>query len=162
MSDFQVAGANLFGNIDSGTIRSLSPGPSIVQYPDFFDQKGIVTKDGRVVMSRPIKDSRTRSWIWSGYRFDILNYDVWYNDLLNLHYRLREQAGLDPHVFLKEPTSKDLFRFIETGGLWVRTPFFVRTKVIHVSQFVSRKGGKTKYEETVIKFIIDDPTWNAF
>ena len=53
MSDFQVAGADLFGNIDSGTIRSLSPGPSVVQYPDFFDQKGLVTKDGRVVMSRP-------------------------------------------------------------------------------------------------------------
>ena len=162
MSDFQVAGADTFGNIDSGTITSLSPGPSFVQYPEYFDQTGIVTHDARAITSRPIRDDRKRSWVWQGYRHNVLNYDVWYNQILNLQYKLRLDASLHANVFIKEPISKGLFKLVESGSVWLREAFFVRVKVIDVTQRVAKAGGHVKYETTTMNFIIDDNSWNAF
>lgn len=162
MNDFQVAGANLLGIIDSGTITTLSPGPTYVTYPDYFNQQGIVLSDQQVVTQRPGKDGRERIWVWEGYRHNILNYDTWYNQILNLQYDLRENAGLHANVFVKEDVSLGLFKLIESGTVWLREAFFVKVKVIGVSRKVSGRGGETKYDTTSMTFIIDDDTWNAF
>ncbi len=159
---FQIAGADLLGNIDSGTIATLSPGPSFVSYPPFFDQRGVVASDQRVVTQRPAKDSRQRSWVWEGYRYDVLSYDTWYNQILNLQYDLRVEAGLHPNVFLKEDVSNGLIKWVEDGSVWVREAFFVKTKVIDVFRQVSSQGGEAKYDSTSLTFTIDDDTWNAF
>ncbi len=159
---FQIAGADLLGNIDSGTIATLSPGPSYVEYPPFFDQKGMVQSDQRVVVQGPLRDSRERKWVWEGYRHNILSYDTWYNQILNLQYDLRENAGLHANVFLKEDVSLGLFKLVQSGTVWLREAFFVKAKVTDVSRQVSNEGGHTKYDTTSFTFIIDDLTWNVF
>jgi len=159
---FQIAGADLLGNIDSGTIATLSPGPSYVEYPSFFDQEGTVQSDQRVVVQGPLVDGRERTWVWADYRHNILSYDTWYNQILNLQYDLRENAGLHANVFLKEDVSLGLFKLVQSGAVWLREAFFVKAKVTDVSRQVSNKGGHAKYDTTSLKFTIDDTTWNVF
>jgi hypothetical protein len=161
---FRIASADLNGIIDSGTIETLSPGPTFVEYPESFDNNPVVSQDGNVVVQAPIKDSRPRHWVWQNYKFDIPRYDALYVKLYNLQTKLR--VGASPAksewVFLYEDVTDELSTRAWGGTEWTKSPAWVRVKVFNVTRQIRRSGGKVTYDDTRLSFIIDDATWNAF
>lgn len=160
---FQYAEADIDGLIDSGTITTLSPGPTYVEYPDTrFETTVHISADGNPVTQASMKDSRTRKWIWARYRPIVPRYEDTFNDLLQLHYKLRLNASKSPWVFLKEDVTENFGKLVYGGGVWSFTADFIRVKVIDVTQNVAPQGGTVIYGTTELTFVIDDAAWNMF
>lgn len=161
---FQIAEADLTGVIDSGTIYTLYPGPTYVDYPPRFEHNVRVSRDGNPIIQAPLSDGRVRKWVWQRYRFDTPRYTTLFNKILNLQYKLRLLAtpAKSEYVFLKEDVSENLSPLAWGGGVWAESDGWIRVKVTNVTQNVAHQGGKVIYEETVMEFVIADPTWNTF
>jgi len=161
---FQIAEADLNGQLDSGTIATLSPGPTFVRYPERFEHTLHVSVDGNPAIQAPMADGRVRSWVWRRYRYDTPKYEGLYNQLLNLQYSLRLKAtpSKNEHVFVKEDVTENLSKLNWTGSVWEHLTDWVRVKVTNVTQNVAEQGGKVIYEETKMDFVISDTNWNTF
>lgn len=159
---FFVATSDLSGNIQSGTIAQLSPGPGSVSYPDKFVNTVRFSKDGSPIVQSPNKDGRTRIWIWRRYSSTFAKYTSLYNQLLQFQYKLRQANGLSPWIYLKDTETGNLTYRQWNGTTWVESSDWVRVKVIQVAQTVANQGGPVKYDETKFEFYIDDPRWNLF
>lgn len=161
---FWVAEADANGAIMSGTILQLSPGPMYVTYPDKFTNEVRYSKDGTPIVQTPLRDGRERTWVWKRYRSSVPKYDTLYNNLLNYHHRLRETASpaKSPWVWVRDTETGNLTYKTWSAGKWVETETWVRVKVIQVTQNIAQQGGFAVYEDTLFKFVIDDPVWNLF
>jgi hypothetical protein len=161
---FYYAEANDSGLINSGTMTLLSPSPTYVEYPNKFETTVHVSRDGNAIVQAPMKDSRSRSWVWAGYRATVPGYESLFSELLQLHYKLRqnETPAKTPWVFLKEDVSNNLGVLEFAAGTWSVNEDYVRVKVIDVTQNVASQGGIVKYGDTRLTFVIDDASWNHF
>jgi hypothetical protein len=161
---FQIAESQTGGIIDSGTIATLSPGPTYVEYPTKFDNTIRFSKDGNPTIQAPLKDARVRHWVWRRYRPTVPGYENLFSQLLQLQYKLRltEDTPKPPWVFLKEDVSENFSPLQFSGGTWSVLDDFVRVKVVDVTQNVARQGGIVIYEETRLSFVVDDSNWNTF
>ena len=161
---FWIAEADTSGNIASGTISLLNPGPTFVRYPEKFTYETRHAKDGNTIIQIPLKDGRERSWVWTRYRSSVPKYDTLYNELLNYHHRLRETStpAKSPWVWVKDTESGNLTYKEWSGGTWIEVETWVRVKVIQVTQNIAQQGGFAVYDETILTFVIDDNVWNLF
>lgn len=160
---FQYALADANGLMDSGTIATLSPGPTFTEYPtEQFKTTIHVSVDGNPVTQSFVKDDRPRKWVWQNYRETVPGYTSMYNSLLQLHYKLRLLAGDSPWVFLKEDVTDMFGKYEYAGGTWSFTSGWIRVKVIDVFQEIRQRGGRVVYDTSGITFVIDDSTFNMF
>jgi hypothetical protein len=143
----------------SYTTMTLSPGPTTVSYPEKRDFKVQVTPDGAVVVSRPMRDSRPRRWIWKRYRPWIATYENQWMVLESLEYRTRLLAGKYPIVEIWEDEST-IGGF--DGMVDASTKKWTKAKFLRVERTVNDSGGPVIYEESFIEFMIDDTSWGAF
>lgn len=159
---FKIAESTASGQINSGTIVTLRPGPTFVSYPEKFEANIFTSKDGNPIIQHPLKDGGVRSWVWVNYRNYVPGYTNLYNQLLQLHHKLRINAGKSPWIYVFDDESANLTRFTYNGSKWVETETWVRVKVSNVTQNLARQGGPAKYDETRMDFLIDDDSWNGF
>ena len=161
---FQYAEADLNGLIDSGTITTLSPGPSYPEYPTRFLNDPQSSKDGNPIIQVPLADDRPRRWTWARYWGTVPGYTQLYSDLLQLQFnlRLKETPAKSEWVFLKEDVSNNWGKLEFSGGTWTLNEDFIRVKVIDVSQNVASHGGIVQYTDMYIEFLVDDSTFNVF
>jgi len=160
---FKIAEATAGGLINSGTIQTLTPGPTYVEYPERFNVEYKTSKDGGVVLQYPPHDARVRNWVWENYKFDVPKYDALYNTLLNLHSKLRLTASppKSEYVFLYEDVTEEFSPLSYGGSTWDESNDFVRVKVIGVTRDVRKAGGKATYDATRLSFVISDPNWTS-
>ena len=161
---FYTAESDTAGNIQSGTITQLNPGPTWVEYPDKFDNEVRYSKDGNSIIQSPLKDSRPRAWVWRRYRQSISKYVSLYNLLLNLQYRNRitSPAAKSPWIYVKDTETNNLTYRQWNGTKWIESEDWVRVKVTQVTQQIAAQGGQAVYDETKFTWVIDDPRWNFF
>jgi len=161
---FSIAEADSVGAIMSGTISTLTPGPSLVEYPERFTNDVRYSKDGNPIIQAPLKDGRPRSWIWKRYRNTVPKYSTLYNQLLNYQYHLRQLATppKSPWVYVRDTETNNLSFRQWNGTTWTEINTWVRVKVIMVTQQVGEGGGPAVYDTTTFTFVIDDPAWNGF
>lgn len=161
---FQIAEADANGNIMSGTISTLIPGPTYVDYPEKFNNEVRYSRDGNPIIQSPLKDGRPRTWVWKRYRSSVPKYDNLYNQLLNYQHRLRETSipPKSPWVFVKDTESGNLTFKQWNGTKWIEVETWVRVKVAKVTQNIASQGGPAVYEDTLFTFVIDDTSWTLF
>jgi hypothetical protein len=149
-------------------IDILIPGPTEVEYPDTREHNIQKTEDGAVVIQRPLRDSRMRSWSWVGYRPTVPNYENLFASLKSLEARQRQIDGLNPVIQIWENESvgeggfdqtiddldPDLIGY--TNIEWVQVKF---TQVHRKSQ---KGGGLVKYDNTFVEFYVEEPSWENF
>jgi hypothetical protein len=138
---------------------TLTPGPTTVQYPEKRQFKLQVTPDGAAVISRPMRDNRTRRWVWKRYRPWIATYENQWDKLEKLEYRTRLRAGKPPIVEVWEDEST-------IGGfnemLNASTKKWTRVKFLRVERTIADGGGSVIYEESFVEFVIVDDQYSAF
>jgi hypothetical protein len=136
----------------------LSPRPVEVDYPEKRLFTARVTQDEATVIQRPLRDSRTRRWIWRGYRYHMAEYAAQWALLESLDAQARLRLGLNPVIEIFEDTSG-------IGGFGKRdgggNPIFTKVAFVQVTRNV-RAGGRVTYDESVIEFLIRDSDYNDF
>lgn len=143
------------------TTVALTPGPTSVDYPPKRAFTVMTTQDGASVIQRPLRDSRSRKWVWTGYKSSALfaAYENQWQQLLALEYRTRLRAGKYPLVEIWEDTVPEGgFNRVDGNGdkLWTTVRF------IQVDRTPRKGGGQLVYDESTIEFVIDDTTYDAF
>jgi hypothetical protein len=162
---FQYAEADINGIIDSGTMTTLSPGPTYIEYPDTrFINTTHVSRDGNPVVQAALKDGRIRSWVWARYRPTVPRYDELFEEILQLQAKLRtnEDPVKSEWVFLKEDVTENFGKLNFSGGIWSYVADYMRVKVIDVTQNVASEGGIVRYDITRLTFVIDDDNFNIY
>src|SRR3954469_20389640 len=76
------------------TIVSLKPRPTSVDYPEFRLTRTRTSKDGAVIVQRPMRDPRPRKWIWEKYRSSVPLYEAQWQFLVSLESQARWDFGL--------------------------------------------------------------------
>ena len=143
------------------TTIALAPGPTFVEYPERRIFTSTVTPDGAVIVSRPMRDSRERAWIWQNYRDSSLlaAYKNQWTQLLTLEYRTRLEAGLHPFVEIWEDVMPEGGFDRDDGAgnnVWTVVKF------LQVDRSSRKQGGRVIYDESRITFIIADSTYTGF
>src|ERR1041385_1492730 len=116
---FQIAESNSLGQIMSGTIITLSPGPTWISYPDHFYNTVKTSKDGNAIVQVPVKDARPRRWVWSNYRSSVPKYNDLFQQIINFHYKFRQNQGKSPWVYIRDTESLNLGYINLSGTTWV-------------------------------------------
>lgn len=137
---------------------TLSPGPTAVEYPDARLFKMHSTQDGATVIQRPLRDSRSRKWVWNGYRSYILPYENQWKVLESLDYRERAKAGLEPTIQVWENES-GIGGFNATSG---GNKVWTTVKVVHVNRVLRGGGGPPTFDVSSFEFVLADGTFTAF
>lgn len=161
---FQVAEADTSGNIMSGTIKTLFPGPTYVIYPDKILNTIRESRDGAVTVQAPLKDPRPRSWVWVNYKATVINYTDLYKQILNYQYknRINNLPAKSQWVYVKEDQTGNLTKLQWSGSGFSEINDWVRVRVTQVTQNVAQQAGQATYAQTIMQFYVDDPTWNWF
>jgi hypothetical protein len=142
------------------TTLTLNPGPSTVRYPERRNFKARETKDGAVVINRPLADPRSRSWVWLNYPSRLVAYEQQWQKLMLLEYRARLEAGVYPIVEIWEDVHPDggFERYQEDGTTKLWTP----VKFVRVQRTLREDRSLVEWSESVIEIRIADPTWTLF
>lgn len=128
--------------------------PHEVEYPERRNYSAQTTLDGSVVVQRSLRDSRPRKWYWLTLPMNNGTYEAHWEQLRELDYRYRTDAGLYPYVGVWEDGTS-------AGGLDRMdgpSKLLTRVKVLQVT----RVARPNYFPETFIEFWIDDPTWTEF
>jgi hypothetical protein len=158
---FYVASSDSNGNIVSGTLTQLSPGPTYVSYPDKFYNVVRTAKDGSAIIQTPLVDGRPRHWVWKNYKQTVPNYNQLYQQLLQYHYKWRLNAGSSPWVYVQDTETLNLEYQNLSAGTWVETANVVQVKVTQVTQNLLPQSGLPSYDLT-FSFIITDQRYQDF
>ncbi len=152
-------------------VVSLHPRPSEISYPERRLIKTKVTKDGAVIINRPMQDSRPRRWIWARYPANgtaFMEFNNQWTFLKTLETKALWQAGsADPSIFVWENESgiggfgetldnsePDLIDYLNIQ--------WTKVTVIQASQELAKGTGRTIYDTSIFEFIITDPDYNDF
>lgn len=141
------------------TQMSLVPGPTTVVYPERRAFKLQVTPDGAAVISRPMKDSRTRQWVWRRYRPRLTTYENQWRVLEQLEYRTRVQAGKPPivEIWEDESTIGGFSSMVDST-----TKRWTKVKFIRVERTIADGGGPVVYESSFIEYVVEDATYGDY
>jgi hypothetical protein len=138
---------------EGGTFTTLTmhPAPTEIDYPERRMMTLHPTQDGPPVIQRPLRDSRSRKWIWKGYGPRIAPYENQWEALKALEYRTRLDANQWPIVELRED------ELAESGfANWTKV------KIVRVERTARKGGGGLVYDESFIEFFVVDPAFGGF
>lgn len=152
---FQVRYVDALGDTQTLT---LLPGPTEVEYPEKRNMATRPTQDGAVVIQRPLRDPRSRKWVWRGYRNYIHPYETQWENLEQLEARYRQLHLLDPVVEIWEDEST-IGGFDRMDGA---EKVFTKVKFIRVERVPRPGGGLVVYDHSTIEFLIVDPSYTDF
>lgn len=155
MAIFQVRWQETTGG--AYTALTLVPMPTAVEYPPRRILGTKVSPDGNVIVQRPMRDDRTRKWVWSRYRSYVPGYAGLWTTLESLEYRTRLQANKPPVVEIWEDVAPGGFNRVD-GSL---AKIFTKVRFLQVMRSMAPGGGSV-YEESVVEFIIDDTSFTGF
>lgn len=138
---------------------ALVPAPTEIDYPEQRLFKAQVTQDGAVVVQRPLRDHRTRTWSWTGgWPAHLVTYETQWKLLETLEYRTRLQAGLPAYVEVWEDISGvGGFNKLASGAR-----VYTKVKFLQVHRRPRKGGGLVAYDESTIEFVIEDDTYLNF
>jgi hypothetical protein len=153
------------------TTVKLTPRPTEVDYPEKRLMKTRTTKDGAVVVQRPMADARPRRWTWKGYRpvEALAAFESLWALLESLETKtLWERGAGDGTVEIWDGEST-------IGGFdRLSNPFqppdlvnytnlvFTRVKFIQVDRKVRKGGGPVIWDEATVEFVLADDTFSSF
>lgn len=146
----------------------LSPRPTEVEYPEHRLFKSTPTQDGATVLQRPLRDSRTRKWIWKGYRNYITAYKNLWTLLVSLETRARRQAGFTDTTVLiwEDETGVGGFDRTTNGAAPDTVNYsnltFTRVRIIQANRTPRDGGGPITYDTSMVEFVLDDTTYNSY
>lgn len=83
----------------------LYPAPSRVEYPNAELGDAVETADGRVVFQVSNTDPRRRTWGWSNYGPELVNYERQHRWLESLKSRTRYARQQRPYVYVLDATT---------------------------------------------------------
>lgn len=83
----------------------LYPAPSRVEYPSTELGEPVETADGRVVFQVSNADPRRRTWFWSNYGPELLNYERQHRWLESLKSRSRYARQQSPFVYVLDAST---------------------------------------------------------
>ncbi len=159
---FSIAYADSVGDRDGATDTVLSPGPTLVEYPQDPAGKRIQTTGGSVIVQQPINDGRVRSWIWSGYPGWYAPYITLWDTIEPLRSKHRLTDGDNtPFAYVTEDETQ-MLRTIVVASRTVTPSFpWIKVRVVEVSRRM-RTGGSSLvvFEETKFSFVIEGPAYN--
>lgn len=147
----------------------LHPRPTTVEYPDrrLFTRRQ--TREGKTILQRPRRDSRSRKWIWNGYRPGLLaTFDDQWAKLAKLEARSRWEAGHTDLTVLVWENESTIGGFDSTtDGLapdlvGYTNLKFTKVKFIQVQQLIRDGGGLVTYDRSEIEFVVEDDQYLAF
>lgn len=150
------------------TVLSLSPCPTTVTYPDYRLYNTRVTQDHAVIIQRPLKDDRARSWVWSNYRPTTPGFEVQWNTLLTLEARQRAQDGFNPIIQIWEDESANAGQFGNTTDdlapdlIGYTNIEWTEVKILQATRRVRDGGGPVTFSESILEFLITDASWENF
>lgn len=140
-------------------VLSLQPAPSDVEYPEKRLFKKLSTQDNGTIIQRPLRDNRSRKWIWASYRSNIVLYENQYQTIATLEYRARQLAGLTPTVDIWEDASG-------TGGFdkldGLGNKIWTTVKFIQVDRKLRQGSAIPTFDQTWIEFVIADSNFSGF
>lgn len=138
---------------------SLRPSPTEIDYPEMRSYKLQVTQDGAIVIQRPLRDSRPRSWSWRGYPPTIVTYETQWKLLETMEYRARLENSLPGYVEVWEDVSG-------VGGLdkldGSGNRIYTKVKFLQVNRTPRKGGGMVTYDESRIEWVIADDQYMSF
>lgn len=138
---------------------SLRPGPTEIDYPEMRTYKLQVTQDGAIVIQRPLRDSRPRSWSWKGYPPVIATYENQWKRLETLEYRARLADSLPGYVEVWEDvTGVGGFDKVDGSG----NRIYTKVKFLQVNRTPRKGGGLVTYEDSTIEWVIADDQYTSF
>ena len=137
----------------------LRPGPTEIDYPERRLYKAHTTQDGWIVVQRPLRDSRSRTWSWKGYPPTIPTYENQWKFLETLEYRTRLQSSLPGYVEIWEDVSGvGGFDSVDEDSARVYT----KVKFLQVNRTPRKGGGTVTYDDSGIEFVIQDEQYTSF
>jgi len=138
---------------------TLHPGPTEIEYPERRLYKTHTTQDGATIIQRPLRDNRTRQWVWKGYPPMIPTYENQWKVLEALEYRYRIEHDLPGYVEVWEDIS-GVGGFDRLDGSGNR--IYTKVKFIQVNRTPRKGGGFITYDESSIEFVVEDTNYTAF
>jgi hypothetical protein len=135
----------------------LDPAPTDVEYPETRHIKQATTQDGATIVQRPLRDPRVRKWRWTGHQTETEPYATQWALLASLETRARVLAGLPATVEIWEDVS-GIGGFDRMDGA---NRQYTTVRFLQVDR-APRKGGGPVVYESVVEFIIADPTYSTF
>jgi hypothetical protein len=136
---------------------TLDPAPAEVEYPDAQAVKVTASKDGNVIVQRPLRDSRPRKWRWVGYGPPHPAFAALWALLESLNARARAKAGLPVTVGIWEDVSgSGGFNRVDGAGGKVYTT----VKLVQVNR--TPDGSGPVFYESSAEFYIADDTCSTF
>lgn len=149
------------------TVLSLHPRPTSVSYPERRTFKKKDTKDGAVVLARPLRDSRPRQWIWKGYRQWITGYAALWETFKTLDTKARVEASLSPTVQIwEDETGPDSGFGLTTGGapdlVAYANLIWTTVRIIQVTREMRDNGGPLTFEKSIVEFTVEDDSFSTF
>lgn len=142
------------GKIDTSTIVRLSPGPT---YPDYGERFPYTIQEthGRGVRQRSKKNPKEMRWVWVNYGPSVPRFEKQYWEVLFANQsHVRMSKGKSPYIYLMDDTTGDFGKYSPITGRI--EPDWVRCVITYVGRKPRRTGGNVIYEETEMRFIIDD------
>ena len=166
----------------SFVVEVLSPNPTEVEYPQTREYNARITQDHAVVIQRPIKDSRTRRWVWRNYRPNIASYETQWSNLKAMEARARALSDPEPIApftvyddsSAKNPLIQVWENITDEGGFGETTDDlapdlvsytnieWVQVKFLQVHRTTRKSTGYVIYDESAVDFVIADPAWESF
>lgn len=146
----------LLNIVDPETIIRLTPGPT---YPDYGERFPYTIQEthGRGVMQRSKKNPKEMRWVWVNYGPTVPRYeDQYWRVLFANQAHLRISRGMSPYLYLMEDTTGNFGRYDTITG--TIQPDWVRCTITYVGRTERRDGGNVIYDETEMRFLIDDDT----
>jgi hypothetical protein len=159
-----------YGSVPIGftTVLPIHPRPTEVEYPEFRSFKSKVSKDGSVVIQRPLKDSRPRKWAWKRYRPYMTEFMNMWAVLESLETKAMWDAGFaDPTIEIwEDETGKGGFGTTTDGFppdlITYTNLVWTKVKIIQAHQAIASGGGPVVFDTSFIDFIIVDEDYSSF
>lgn len=149
---FWVAESNADGTRNTSTEAMIRPHPTKPEYGERF-KYSIQETDGRGVRQRVAHQSAEMKWVWLNYRDSVPGYTTVYNLLFKLQSHIREQANVNPRVWIKEDVTGALGKWNSTTKLI--DAGWVPVMVTYVGRTDPDDGGTAVYPTTEFRFVLD-------
>jgi hypothetical protein len=153
---FWYALPNGDGTVNVASAVKLWPAPTDTDYPPRFEYTVLETDAGNGVRQRSKRQAKEHAWVWKDYGYTAVRYEDQYWQLFNLSADRRIEQGLQPFIYLKEEVTLNFGKF-DTVTARIE-PAWVRCVVTYVGRTAAKGGGRVRYDETVLRFLISDPT----